>query len=82
MAHIEITRDVASRFHAQLGEVFVLPGSKSTREHVHSGTDGMKMINLATITSMCSYQKRNFGSKLCRSRQTVQHWKIQRSNNM
>jgi len=28
MQHIEMTRDVASRFHAQLGETFVLPDGK------------------------------------------------------
>ena len=44
LQHIEMTRDVASRFHAQLGETFVLPESK-VHEHTMyiPGTDGAKM---------------------------------------
>ena len=44
LQHIEFTRDVASRFNARMGEVFVLPD-----EHVNNetmlipGTDGQKM---------------------------------------
>ncbi|SNR25054.1 tryptophanyl-tRNA synthetase [Maribacter sedimenticola] len=44
MQHIEITRDVASRFHAQLGETFVLPEGKVQEETMYiPGTDGSKM---------------------------------------
>lgn len=44
MQHIEITRDVASRFHAQLGETFVLPVGKVQEETMYiPGTDGAKM---------------------------------------
>ncbi|WP_419213282.1 tryptophan--tRNA ligase [Maribacter sp. X9] len=44
LQHIEMTRDVASRFHAQLGETFVIPEGK-VQEHTMyiPGTDGEKM---------------------------------------
>ncbi len=44
LQHLEMTRDVASRFHAKMGEVFVLPEAK-IQEHVMivPGTDGDKM---------------------------------------
>lgn len=44
LQHLEMTRDVASRFHAQLGETFVLPEAK-VQEHTMyvPGTDGEKM---------------------------------------
>lgn len=44
MQHIEITRDVASRFHTQMGETFVLPVGKVQEETMYvPGTDGAKM---------------------------------------
>jgi len=44
MQHIEITRDVASRFHAQMGETFVLPtGKVADNTMLIPGTDGEKM---------------------------------------
>lgn len=44
MQHIEITRDVASRFHAQLGETFVIPeGKVQENTMLIPGTDGAKM---------------------------------------
>lgn len=44
LQHVEITRDVASRFHAQLGETFVLPEGKVQEETMYiPGTDGTKM---------------------------------------
>ncbi len=44
MQHIEITRDVASRFHAQMGETFVMPVGKVREETMYvPGTDGSKM---------------------------------------
>lgn len=44
MQHIEMTRDVASRFHAQLGETFVLPEGKVQEATMYvPGTDGAKM---------------------------------------
>jgi tryptophanyl-tRNA synthetase len=44
LQHIEMTRDVATRFHAKMGETFVLPEAK-IQEHTMlvSGTDGEKM---------------------------------------
>ena len=44
LQHLEMTRDVASRFHAQLGETFVLPDAKVQEETMYvPGTDGAKM---------------------------------------
>src|SRR5688572_5940012 len=44
MQHIEITRDVASRINAQLGEIFVIPEGKVQQETQYiPGTDGHKM---------------------------------------
>ena len=44
MQHLEMTRDVASRFHAQLGETFVMPEGKVQEETMYvPGTDGTKM---------------------------------------
>lgn len=44
MQHIEITRDVASRFHTQMGETFVMPVGKVQEETMYvPGTDGSKM---------------------------------------
>jgi len=44
LQHIEMTRDVASRFHAKMGETFVLPKGQ-IQEHTKliPGTDGAKM---------------------------------------
>ena len=44
MQHIEMTRDVASRFHAKMGDVFVLPeGVVQEDTMLIPGTDGSKM---------------------------------------
>ncbi|WP_034060084.1 tryptophan--tRNA ligase [Lacinutrix jangbogonensis] len=44
LQHIEMTRDVASRFHAKLGETFVLPEAKiQENTMLIPGTDGAKM---------------------------------------
>ncbi|PHS10785.1 MAG: tryptophan--tRNA ligase [Kordia sp.] len=44
MQHLEMTRDVASRFHAKLGETFVLPQAKVQEDTMYvPGTDGVKM---------------------------------------
>jgi len=44
LQHIEMTRDVASRFHAKMGDVFVLPEGKIQEETMLiPGTDGDKM---------------------------------------
>lgn len=44
MQHIEITRDVASRFNHQMGETFVIPEAKVQEETMYiPGTDGHKM---------------------------------------
>ena len=44
LQHIEMTRDVASRFHAKLGDTFVLPTAKIQEEtKLIPGTDGSKM---------------------------------------
>jgi tryptophanyl-tRNA synthetase len=44
LQHIEITRDVASRFNHQMGETFVLPEAKIAESTMYVlGTDGHKM---------------------------------------
>ena len=44
LQHIEMTRDVASRFHAKMGETFVLPEGKVQDDTMLiPGTDGAKM---------------------------------------
>jgi tryptophanyl-tRNA synthetase len=44
LQHLEMTRDVASRFHAQLGDTFVLPEAKVQEQTMYiPGTDGEKM---------------------------------------
>ena len=44
LQHLEITRDVASRFNHQMGETFVIPKAKIQENSHHiPGTDGQKM---------------------------------------
>lgn len=44
MQHIEMTRDVATRFNAKMGETFVMPEGKVQEETMYiPGTDGEKM---------------------------------------
>lgn len=44
LQHLEITRDVASRFNHQMGETFVIPEAKVEKETMYiPGTDGQKM---------------------------------------
>lgn len=44
LQHVEMTRDVASRFHNQMGDTFILPEAKVLKEvKVIPGTDGEKM---------------------------------------
>ena len=44
LQHLEMTRDVASRFHAKMGETFVMPDAKVAEETMYvPGTDGEKM---------------------------------------
>ncbi|MCX2681206.1 tryptophan--tRNA ligase [Galbibacter sp. EGI 63066] len=44
MQHLEMTRDVASRMHTQIGETFVIPEGKVQEETMYiPGTDGNKM---------------------------------------
>lgn len=44
LQHLEITRDVASRFHAQMGETFVIPEAKVEENTKYiPGIDGEKM---------------------------------------
>src|SRR5690606_6502057 len=44
LQHLEITRDVASRFNHQMGDTFVLPEAISSEEtKIIPGTDGEKM---------------------------------------
>ncbi len=44
LQHIEMTRDVASRFHAQLGDTFIVPEGKVHEGTMYvPGTDGQKM---------------------------------------
>ncbi len=44
LQHLEMTRDVASRIHTQVGEIFVLPEAQVQKETMYvPGTDGSKM---------------------------------------
>jgi tryptophanyl-tRNA synthetase len=44
LQHIEMTRNVATRFHAQMGETFVIPEADLQKEAMYvPGTDGSKM---------------------------------------
>ncbi|GGD79757.1 tryptophan--tRNA ligase [Planktosalinus lacus] len=44
LQHLEMTRDVAMRFHAKYGETFVIPESSVQEENMYiPGTDGAKM---------------------------------------
>ncbi|MDX1761359.1 MAG: tryptophan--tRNA ligase [Christiangramia sp.] len=44
LQHLEMTRDVASRFHAKMGEVFVIPEANVQKDTMYvPGTDGQKM---------------------------------------
>lgn len=44
LQHLEITRDVASRFHTRMGETFVIPEARISEETKYvPGTDGEKM---------------------------------------
>lgn len=44
LQHLEMTRDVASRFHTQMGDTFVIPEAKVQEETMYiPGTDGQKM---------------------------------------
>ncbi len=44
LQHIEMTRDVAARFHAKMGETFILPEAKIQEQtKLIPGTDGQKM---------------------------------------
>ncbi|MDT0675324.1 tryptophan--tRNA ligase [Autumnicola musiva] len=44
LQHLEITRDVASRIHSKIGEIFVLPEAKVEKNTMYvPGTDGEKM---------------------------------------
>src|SRR5690606_15213048 len=44
LQHLEITRDVAARFHNQMGETFVIPRAEAGEQTMYvPGTDGEKM---------------------------------------
>ncbi len=44
LQHLEMTRDVASRFHSKYGDTFILPEAKVQEENMYiPGTDGAKM---------------------------------------
>ena len=48
LQHLEITRDVASRFNHQMGETFVIPEAKIQKETMYvTGTNGEKMSKSA-----------------------------------
>jgi len=48
LQHLEITRDVASRFNHQMGETFVIPEAKIQKDTMYvPGTDGGKMSKSA-----------------------------------
>ena len=72
--HIEMTRDVASRFHAKMGETFVLPeGKLQENTMLIPGTDGEKMSKSRgnNFINIFPYQKKNYASKLCLSKPIV-----------
>ena len=44
LQHLEMTRDVASRFHSKMGETFIIPEAKVQEQtKLIPGTDGQKM---------------------------------------
>ncbi|MEG9327416.1 tryptophan--tRNA ligase [Salinimicrobium catena] len=44
LQHLEMTRDVASRFHTKMGDTFVMPEARVSEETMYvPGTDGAKM---------------------------------------
>ncbi len=44
LQHLEMTRDVAARFHTKMGDTFVIPEAKVSEETMYvPGTDGAKM---------------------------------------
>ena len=60
LQHLEITRDVASRFNHQMGETFVIPKAK-IQEHAQyiPGTDGQKMSKSRNNTiNVFSHEKK------------------------
>jgi tryptophanyl-tRNA synthetase len=55
LQHIEITRDVASKFNHQMGETFVLPEAKIDEQiMIIPGTDGHKMSKSRNINAIFS----------------------------
>jgi tryptophanyl-tRNA synthetase len=49
LQHVEITRDVASRFNHQMGETFVIPEAKIQKDTMYvPGTNGRKMSKSAS----------------------------------
>jgi tryptophanyl-tRNA synthetase len=47
LQHLEITRDVASRFNHQMGETFVIPEARFKKTMLIPGTNGGKMSKSA-----------------------------------
>ena len=64
LQHIEITRDVASRFNHQMGETFVIPEAKVQEGTMYvPGTDGQKMSNHVVTSSTYSWMIKHYVSK-------------------
>ena len=64
LQHLEMTRDVASRFHAQFGETFVLPEAVFRESNMYvRGTDGGKMSKSKKILLMSFLLKNSFISR-------------------
>ena len=67
-----MTRDVASRFHAKMGETFVLPEGKIQESTMLiPGTDGEKMSKSKGNIINIFYPKKNYVSKSCLLKQIV-----------
>ena len=66
LQHIEITRDVASRFNHQMGETFVIPEAKIEKDTMYvPGTDGQKMSkSRGNIITICCNWSFPTGTKL------------------
>jgi tryptophanyl-tRNA synthetase len=80
LQHIEMTRDVASRFHAKLGETFVMPDAKiQENTKLIPGTDGSKMSKSKGNTINIFLPEKNYVNKSCLLKRIVQHLKMQKT---
>lgn len=72
LQHIEMTRNVATRFHAQMGDTFVVPEADIQKETMHvPGTDGEKMSKSKDNIINIFLRIKNYANKLWVSKQIV-----------